>query len=77
MAKHDIDQVLRAAVDAKRVPGVAAAAATQAGEIYAGAFGSRALPDGPPVTLDTIFAVFSMTKALTSVAAMQQVEAGK
>lgn len=72
-----IDTVLRDAVTAKRVPGVAAAAATADREIYAGAFGTRALPDGPPVTIDTVFAVFSMTKAITSAAAMQQVEQGK
>jgi CubicO group peptidase (beta-lactamase class C family) len=77
MDKSKIDQVLSEATSAKRVPGVAAAAATAEGEIYAGAFGTRALPDGPPVTIDTIFAVFSMTKALTSTAAMQQVEQGK
>ncbi|MBV8170260.1 MAG: beta-lactamase family protein [Alphaproteobacteria bacterium] len=77
MASSPIDDVLRDAVEAKRVPGVAAAAATADREIYAGAFGTRALPDGPPVTLDTVFAVFSMTKALTSAAAMQQVEQSK
>ncbi|MBI3514637.1 MAG: beta-lactamase family protein [Proteobacteria bacterium] len=76
MTTTAIDQLLRDAVAAKRVPGVAAAAATAAGEIYAGAFGTRALPDGPPVTLDTMFWIASMTKALTSAAAMQQVERG-
>ncbi|MEJ0071939.1 MAG: serine hydrolase domain-containing protein [Pseudomonadota bacterium] len=72
-----IDRLLRGATETGRVPGVVAAAATDAGEVYAGAFGRRALPDGAPMTRDTIFWIASMTKALTSVAAMQQVEQGR
>ena len=72
-----IDKLLREATESGRVPGVVAAAATDKGEIYHAAFGKRALPDGAPMTRDTIFWIASMTKALTSVAAMQQVEQGK
>jgi CubicO group peptidase (beta-lactamase class C family) len=77
MSQAAIDQLLRDATASQRVPGVAAAAATPSDEIYSGAFGSRALPDGPPVTLDTMFWIASMTKALTSAAALQQVEQGR
>jgi methyl acetate hydrolase len=77
MDRTVIDTLLRDAAESRRVPGVAAAAATASGEVYAGAFGSRALPDGPPVDLDTLFWIASMTKALTSTAAMQMVEQGK
>jgi CubicO group peptidase (beta-lactamase class C family) len=72
-----IDSVLRQAVDAKDVPGVVAMAATDKGLLYEGAFGTRVLDSGPPMTLDTVFRIASMTKAITSVAAMQLVEQGK
>ena len=72
-----IDGVLRQAVDAKGVPGGVAMAATDKGLLYAGAFGRRVLDNGPAMTLDTVFRIASMTKAVTSVAAMQLVEQGK
>jgi methyl acetate hydrolase len=73
----EIDAVLRRAVEAGEVPGVVALAATDRGVLYEGAFGVRDLASGPAMTLDTIFRIASMTKAVTSVAAMQLVEAGK
>ena len=76
-AKAQIDGILRQAVDAKEVPGVVAMAATDKGVLYEGAFGLRALDQSTPMTLDTVFRIASMTKAITSVAAMQLVEQGK
>ena len=76
-AKAQIDGVLRQAVDAREVPGVVAMAATDKGVLYEGAFGLRALDQSTPMTLDTVFRIASMTKAITSVAAMQLVEQGK
>ena len=52
-------------------------AATRAGPVYRGAFGKRALPDGAAMTADTVFWIATMTKAITSAAAMQLVEEGK
>src|SRR6266403_2754026 len=72
-----IDAVLRQAAEAKEVPGVVAIAATDKGIFYEGAFGTRDLANGPEMTPDTIFRLASMTKAVTSVAAMQLVEQGK
>jgi methyl acetate hydrolase len=72
-----IDGVLRQATDAKEVPGVVAMAATDKGLLYEGAFGTRDLVKGPAMTVDTVFRLASMTKAVTSVAAMQLVEQGK
>jgi methyl acetate hydrolase len=72
-----IGAVLRRATDAKEVPGVVAVAANDKGVIYEGAFGVRNLAQGPAMTLDTMFRLASMTKAVTSVAAMQLVEQGK
>ena len=59
------------------MPGVVALAATDKGLLYEGAFGTRVLGNGPAMTLDTVFRIASMTKAITSVAAMQLVEQGK
>jgi methyl acetate hydrolase len=72
-----IDAALSRAVEAKEVPGVVAMAATDSGILYEGAFGLRDLVHGPAMTRDTIFRIASMTKAVTSVAAMQLVEQGK
>jgi methyl acetate hydrolase len=72
-----VDEVLRAGIDCGDVPGVVAMAATGAGVVYQGAFGRRALPDGAPMTADTVFWIASMTKAITSTAAMQLVEQGR
>ena len=72
-----IDAVLRRAVDAGEVPGVVAMAATTEGVFYEGAFGLRDLAKGLAMALGTVFRIASMTKAVTSVAALQLVEQGK
>jgi CubicO group peptidase (beta-lactamase class C family) len=72
-----IDRVLQQAVEAGEVPGVVAVAADDSGVIYQGAFGRRSLASDAPMTLDTVFRIASMTKAITGTAAMQMVEQGK
>src|SRR5882672_1064688 len=72
-----IDGLLKQAVDAKEVPGVVAMAATDKGVLYEGAFGLRALDGTAAMTPDTVFRIASMTKAISTVAAMQLVEQGK
>ncbi|HXY98480.1 MAG TPA: serine hydrolase domain-containing protein [Stellaceae bacterium] len=72
-----IDAVLRSATESGDVPGVVALAATADGTAYEGAFGKRALPEGPAMTADSVFWIASMTKAITSTAAMQLVERDK
>lgn len=74
---QEVDRVLRDAIDRGDVPGVVAMATTREGPVYGGAFGKRALPDGPAMTADTVFWIASMTKAITSTAAMQLVEQRK
>lgn len=64
----EIDALLRTAVEQKRVPMVVAMAADARGVFYEHAIGARK---------DAIFAIASMTKPVTSVAAMQLVEAGR
>jgi methyl acetate hydrolase len=76
-ARAQIDRVLRDAVEVREVPGVVALAADDRGSAYEGAFGARDFGAGGAMTLDTVFRIASMTKAITSVAAMQLVERGK
>lgn len=73
----EIDQVLQQAVAAGEVPGVVAVAADDSGVIYQGAFGRRSLESNAAMSLDTVFRIASMTKAITATAAMQMVEQGK
>jgi methyl acetate hydrolase len=71
------DRTLARAVDHAEVPGVVALAADRHDVVYQGAFGRRAVDQPEPMTLDTVFAIASMTKAVTAVAAMQLIEQGR
>lgn len=72
-----IDSALKAAVDAHQIPGCVAAVFDQTSTLYSTAFGVRALDMPTPMTVDTVFRLASMTKAITSIAAMQLVELNK
>jgi methyl acetate hydrolase len=72
-----IASALRHPAEAGDLPGVAAAAANKDGVIYQGAFGTRDLATGAPMTTDTVVWIASMTKAVTAACAMQLVEQGK
>jgi CubicO group peptidase (beta-lactamase class C family) len=72
-----VDQLLEEAVRAGAVPGVVALAADDRGVVYEGAFGKRAAGVEADMTIDTVVWIASMTKAITSVAALQLVEQGK
>jgi methyl acetate hydrolase len=77
LSKQRLDDVLaRATQGADRVPGVVAMITDREGNIYEGAAGERALGHGEPMTLDTTFALFSTTKAITGTAVLQCVEEG-
>lgn len=76
-ALPQLDATLQHAVQTREVPGVVAMAANDQGVLYQGAFGKRVLPDGADMTLDTVFWIASMTKAITATAAMQLVEQGR
>jgi methyl acetate hydrolase len=77
MPRESIDRLLNDAARSGRVPGVVALAGDARGTSYQGAFGRRSLADSTPMTLDTVFRIASMTKAVTGVAAMQCVERGQ
>jgi methyl acetate hydrolase len=76
-SKAQIDQVLRQKSDAREIPGVVAIAANGKEAIYQGAFGKRDLSKDDAMTLDSVFWIASMSKAITAAAAMQLVEQGK
>lgn len=59
------------------VPGIVAMATDCDGNFYEGAAGKRELGSEPPMTTDSVFAIFSTTKALTATCAMQLIEEGK
>ncbi len=77
MNKTGLDHLLREAAAKGRVAGVVALAADRNGPIYEAAFGERVRGGGVAMTLDTVFHIASMTKAITAAAAMQLVEQGK
>ena len=59
------------------VPGLVAAAATREGLFYEQAAGERDLQTQTPMTTDTIFRIFSMTKGICSIAAAKLFERGE
>lgn len=75
--RNAVDTVLQRAAAAGDVPGVVAMVTDRKGPVYQGAFGKRSLQDSAPIGLDTVGLIASMTKAITSAAAMQLVEQGK
>ena len=75
--KDRADSLLRKATDSGDVPGVVAMLTDRNGTTYEGAFGKRVLGQGAAMSADTVVWIASMSKALTSTAAMQLVERGK
>lgn len=71
-----LDGLLEGAAASGALPGVAAVVSTIDGVIYEGAAGRLDAndPDSPAVGTDTMFRLASMTKAMTSVAALQLIE---
>ena len=76
-SSNQIDQVLREAVDEKKIPGIVAMVAVADHVMYQGASGKRDTIRNIPMTVDSIFRIASMTKPVTSVAVMQLVESGR
>jgi methyl acetate hydrolase len=61
----------------QRVPGVVAAVTGRDGLLYEGASGQRTLGQPEAMTTDSVFAMFSTTKAITATAVLQLVEEGR
>lgn len=72
-----IDKALAHAISGGKIAGLVALAADEHGVIYRSAFGQKSIDRPQRMTVDTIFRIASMTKAVTAVAAMQLVEQGR
>jgi len=72
-----IDAALSAAVERKDVPGVVALITDRRRVLYQGASGVADVSTGRALTADAVFRIASMTKPITSVAAMQLIEQGR
>jgi CubicO group peptidase (beta-lactamase class C family) len=73
----NIRKVLSAKVDAGEIPGYVALVARRGKVAYFEAYGVQNPNTKKPMTPDAIFRIYSMTKPITSVAAMMLVEEGK
>lgn len=71
-----IDEVLKSGIAQRKIPAAVAMVASPDKVLYSGAFGTRD-SSGAAVTRDSIFSIASMTKAITTTAALQLVEQGK
>jgi methyl acetate hydrolase len=69
-----IDELVERACDEQVVPGAVAMVADRDGVLYEGASGRLGIDGDAPATTGTMFRIASMTKALTSVAALQLIE---
>ncbi|KZT55644.1 beta-lactamase/transpeptidase-like protein [Calocera cornea HHB12733] len=76
--KTKLDALLSAATapGALGIPGVALVVVRKGGNVYEGSSGVADFESGKPFTVDTVVWIASMTKAMTSVAALQCVERG-
>src|SRR5580704_14941366 len=72
-----VGSALETSLQQHKIPACVAMAATSSKITYTGAFGMRDSKSGVAVTPESLFMIASMTKPVTSVAAMQLVEQGK
>jgi CubicO group peptidase (beta-lactamase class C family) len=73
----EIGKTLKADIDSGQIPGAVVAVARRGKVVYFEAFGYRDKAASVPMTTDTIFAIASMTKPVTAVAALTLYEQGK
>jgi CubicO group peptidase (beta-lactamase class C family) len=72
-----IGKVLQGEIQAKKFPGAIAVVARKGRVAYFEAFGARDPASGAPMTKDTIFRFYSMTKPFVAVATMMLAEEGR
>jgi methyl acetate hydrolase len=72
-----LDETLRAGIQRRGIPAVVGMVSNGHQILYSGAFGVRDAASNMPVKENSLFAIASMTKAITTTAAMQLVEQGK
>jgi CubicO group peptidase (beta-lactamase class C family) len=76
-ATAGVGGTLESSLEQHKIPAAVGMACTGSKITYSGAFGKRDTKSGIAVSPETIFMIASMTKPVTSVAAMQLVEQGK
>src|SRR5258708_2825231 len=74
---NQLDETFRSAVERRKIPAAAAMVASVDKTLWSAALGTRDSASGVDVTTGSIFAIASMTKAITSTAALRLVDAGK
>ncbi len=72
-----IDGFVQGEVDAGRIPGAIVLVQRHGQPVYLKSFGKRDVDSGAPMTLDTIFPIHSVSKTITSVAALMLVDREK
>lgn len=72
-----LDLFLTDSVEKERIVGASALVIQENVERFYGSWGYKDAEKGEGITRDTIFRIYSMTKPITSLAAMQLVEQGK
>lgn len=72
-----IDDFLNAEIAAGKIPGAIVLIQRHGRPVYFETFGKRDVETGAPMTADTIFPLHSITKTITSVAAMMLVDRGR
>ena len=72
-----IDDFLNGEIAAGKIPGAIVLIQRRGQPVYFKNFGKRDVDTGVPMTTDTIFPIHSVTKTITSVAAMMLVDRGK
>ena len=79
-SREKLDRVgdyIRNEIVTGKIPGAIILIQQHGQPVYSGNFGVRDVVTGQPMTADTIFRLYSMTKPVTSVAAMMLVDDGK
>jgi CubicO group peptidase (beta-lactamase class C family) len=72
-----IDDFINGEVAAARIPGAVVLIQRHGKPVYFKCFGKRDVEKGTPMTADAIFPIHSVTKTVTSVAAMMLIDRGK
>jgi len=71
-----LEEEIRSAMEEGRIPAVSVALTDREGELWAGAFGESNLWAGTPAAPETVYLIGSTFKAQSTVALLQQMEAG-
>ena len=72
-----IDAAMQSYIDAKKIPGAVTLVARRGEIVHVTVQGKRAFDGADPMTRDTLFRIYSMSKPITSVAALMLFEEGK